>query len=179
MNRNLRIYLLDNQNYFIDEQIIEKPETYEDLLNLIKETIPESFKMFYHDINNNIKFIHNDDDYKLINDIIFIVDSNNNNLNYEPSFYSVIYEQLSESKQEIFDNKYNCIICLSHINNENPYFCYSCQNVFHIKCLESEEKNKNEQNQILKCPTCRNELPLKDWKKNVHFEENKKMMKNY
>ena len=177
MNRNLNVYLLDNQNNIIVEQIIEKPLTYEDLLNSIREKIiemPESFKIFYHNNDNNIKFIENNDDYKLIYDLIFIVDSNNNNLVFDQSFYPMIYDQLSESKQEIYDNKYNCFICKTHINNQNPYFCYICQNIYHTHCLRDWENQRNDQNSTLNCPNCRNELPLRYWRPKLNFEENKK-----
>ena len=46
------------------------------------------------------------------------------------------YNKLSESKQDILDEKYNCYICNSNIKNENPYFCYICQKIFHEKCLK-------------------------------------------
>lgn len=177
MNGNLRVYFLDNQNNNIfDEQTIVKPLTYEDLLDSIRESIievPDSFKIFYYTNNNNLKIIQNNDDYKLINDLIFIVDSNNDNLVENQSF-EMIYNQLSESKRDIYDTKYNCKICESLINNEIPYFCYSCQNIFHIDCLKHWENQRNAQNLMLNCPFCKKELPLRDWKRKLYFEENKK-----
>ena len=66
------------------------------------------------------------------------------------------------------------MICNSHINNEIPYFCYTCQKIYHIECLKNWEDKRNAQNEILNCPSCQKILPLRDWRKKLDFEENKK-----
>ena len=181
MIQNLNIYLLNEKSNLINETIIVKPKTYEGLLNSLKSNIPnlpESFKIFFHKNNNKI-FINNNADYKLIkNDLIYVVENNNNNINNEESLFSINYNQLSKSKKEIYDNKYNCPICLTHIKNENPYFCYKCQKIYHTNCLNDWDKKRGSPDQILKCPSCNNALPLKEWKKKLDHEENRKNDEN-
>ena len=60
------------------------------------------------------------------------------------------------------------------IKDENPYLCYNCQKIFHVKCLEGWDKKRKSQNLILSCPGCRNELPIEKWKKKLDFQENRK-----
>ena len=60
------------------------------------------------------------------------------------------------------------------IKHENPFFCYSCQKLFHHKCLENWDKQRHQQHKNLCCPNCRNELPLKKWKEKLNYEESRK-----
>ena len=83
------------------------------------------------------------------------------------------YDKLSESKQEILDEKYHCYICNEQIKNEKTLLCYKCQKIFHKKCLEISSKKRKSQNQELICPNpnCRNELTLEDLKYKLDYEE--------
>ena len=81
------------------------------------------------------------DKYKMIKDIIFIKEINNDDL--EKSIFSINYDKLSESKQDILDEKYNCNICSIIIKNEKPYFCDKCQKIFHEKCLKDWDNKCN------------------------------------
>ena len=49
--------------------------------------------------------------------------------------------------------------------------CYQCQNIFHKRCLEDWDKQCKSKNNNFKCPTCTYELPLKDWKEKINYEE--------
>lgn len=54
------------------------------------------------------------------------------------------------------------------------FFCYVCQKNFHEKCLEDWQKKRNEANESLNCPNCRNILKLKDWKRKLDFKDDRK-----
>ena len=85
------------------------------------------------------------------------------------SSFSVNYNNLSESKRDILDEKYNCFICSENIKNEKPLFCYICQKIFHNKCLQNWDNKRHMQNEQLTCPNCRNELALEQWRQKLDF----------
>ena len=121
------IFLLDNSNNTKEEIIIIKPINYQELLKKIKEkfkNIKEYFEIFILDKNNKEIKIDNEDKYKNIEDILFIREFNKNIL--EQSIFDINYNKLSESKREMLDEKYNCILCSIIIKKEKPYFCYQC-----------------------------------------------------
>ena len=124
----LDVFLLDNSNNTKQEINIIKPKTYQELLRLIRvnfSNLSEFYEIFVLNENNNEIKINNDINYNKINDILFIREINNNNLGL--SIFNLNYNRLSESNQEILDEKYNCILCSIIIKNEKPYFCYKCQ----------------------------------------------------
>ena len=169
------IYLLDKLNNPKEEINIAKPDTYLLLLQQVKQNlknIPEYYEVFIIDKNNKEIKINNEETYKTIEDILFIREIDYNLL--QQSLFEMNYNRLSESQQEILNEKYNCILCTMTIKNEKPYFCYKCQNIFHEKCLRDWDKKCKLQNKILFCPTCRNELPLEKWNKKLNYEENRK-----
>ena len=133
---------------------------------------PENYDIFILDKDNKEIKINNEEDYKLIEDILFILEIDYHNL--EKSLFELNYNRLSESKRELLEEKYNCILCSIIIKNENPYFCYKCQKLFHEKCLKDWDKKCKLQNKILSCPGCRNELDIKDWNKKLDYEINRK-----
>ena len=172
---NLDVILLNGSNEQIEEKILPKPTTFEELISLLKENInnlPENYHLFFYSDNNEIN-INNNEDYQLLQDILFIRENDNNNQYMEQSIFSINYNNLSESKKEIIDNKYNCSICHEHIKKENPYICNRCQKIIHIKCLKDWEQKRERQNLKLNCPNCRYELPLKFWKNKSNFEQNR------
>ena len=155
----MELYLLDESNMVKEEVIMIKPKSYKDLLKLIKnklKNISEYYEIFIIDENNKEIIINNDNIYNKIKDILFIREINKDIL--EQSLFEINYNKLSESKQEILDNKYNCILCSIIIKNENPYYCYKCQKKYHEKCLKEWDKKCKNENKILSCPNCRNEL---------------------
>ena len=79
--------------------------------------------------NKEIK-INNEETFKKVIDILFIREIDKAML--EQSLFSLNYDKLSESQQDILDQKYNCILCTIIIKNEKPYLCYKCQKIFHI-----------------------------------------------
>ena len=175
----INIFILDDSNNSKSELEIIKPKGYNEFLNQIKlecKIIPENYEMFILDAKNNEIKINNEMDYNKIEDILFIREINKNSL--EQSIFDINYNKLSESKQDILDEKYNCILCSIIIKNENPYLCYKCQKIFHIKCLKDWDNKCKEQNKNLICPNCRNELPIENWYKKLNHEENRKEYAN-
>ena len=129
----INIFILDNLDNLKEELTINKPKKYKELLKYLSNK-NKLYEIFIYDINDKI-IINNEDKYKLIKDIIFIKEINKNDL--EKSIFSINYNKLSESKQDILDNKYNCNICQIIIKNEKPYLCYNYQKLFHEKCLKN------------------------------------------
>ena len=149
----LNIIKLDNFDNEIEEITINKPKTYQELLEYLNNK-NILYEIFIYDNNNNKIIINNEDKYKKIKDIIFIKEIDN----LDKSIFSINYDKLTSSKQELLDEKYSCYICSFIIKNENPYLCYKCQNIFHEKCLKDWDKECKLQNKILACPNCRNKL---------------------
>ena len=128
-------------------------------------------KLFVLDEHNNEIKINSDLNYNKINDILFIREINKNNLDL--SIFNLNYNLLFESKQEILDEKYSCLLCSIIIKNEKPYFCYKYQKIFHDKCLNDWNKKCKLQNKNFSCPNCRNELAIENWNKKLDYEESR------
>ena len=169
------LFLIDDSNIILKTFNIIKPNSFNDLLksieNLFKIPI-EDYEIFYYLDKLKETKINNDEKYKSSKNILFIRKIKQQSLTN--SLFSINYNKLSESKQKILDEKYNCNICKDKIKNERPLFCYQCQKIFHKKCLEIWEGFRKSQNQELACPFCLTELPLKKWKEKLDFEENRK-----
>ena len=166
----LNILILDDLDNLKEELTINKPKKYQELLRYINNK-NKLYEIFIYDNSNKI-IINNEDKYKLIKDIIFIKEINKDDL--EKSIFSINYDKLSESKQDILDEKYNCNICSIIIKNEKPYLCYKCQKIFHEKCLKDWDNKCISQKKILSCPNCRNELPLDKWNKKLDYDNIRK-----
>ena len=174
INSNINVYLLDNSNFVKEEINIIKPKSYQELSIQIKQklkNIPENYETFILYKNNEIK-INNEENYNIIDDIIFLREIDKNVL--EQSLFDINYNLLSESNQQKLDEKYDCILCSIIIKNENPYLCYKCQNIFHEKCLKDWNNKCKLQNKNLFCPNCRNELPIENWNKKLDHENSRK-----
>ena len=170
----INIFLVDNLNNIKEEKNIIKPRTYRDLTIQLKQNLnnmPDYYEIYLLDKNNKKININNEEIYKKIEDVLFIKGINKDIL--EQSMFEINYDKLSESKQNILDQKYNCQICSMLIKNENPYLCYKCQNIFHEKCLKEWDKKCKEKNKNLMCPFCRNELAIERWNKKLDYEENR------
>ena len=116
----MNIFILDNLNNEKEELIINKPETYQELLKyLINKN--KLYEIFIYDNDNSKVIINNEDKYRIIKDIIFLKEKDD----LDKSI-SINYDKLLEIRQEILDEKYNCKICSIIIKNENPYLCYKC-----------------------------------------------------
>ena len=98
---------------------------------------------------------------------------NVDNDNLGLSQFSSDYDELSESKKDILNNKYNCSICLTIIKNENPLFCYICQKIFHHSCLKNWDTRLKQMHKTLSCPICRNQLPIQEWKEKRNHDEDR------
>ena len=172
MEKNINIILIDESNNIKGEKIIKKPPSFNKFISSLKKEFPDLpiyYKIIFQSKENDLKDINNDREYKLAENIIFIKQVNE--IDLDKSIFSLNYNQLPESKQDFLDERFNCFICSDSIKKEDPPFCYICQKNFHYKCLEKWEKRSISQNKILNCPNCRNQLPLKKWKKRLNFEE--------
>ena len=174
MSDKIDLCLLDNLNNILEERYIIKPMMFSELLDIISKNfknLSKYYNIFYLSENNNEIIISNDDEYKLSKDIIFIREIKNENM--KKSMFENNYNKLSQSKQEILDEKYNCLLCNEIIKKEKPLFCYKCQKIFHKKCLEIRAKKRKSQNQDLECPYCKNELPLEEWRYKLDYEDDR------
>ena len=150
--------------------VINKPKTYQELLKHLNKN-NKFYEIFMYDNYNKKIIINNEDKYKIIEDIIFIKEIELDNL--EKSIFSLNYDKLQESAQEILDEKFNCNICSIIIKNQKPYFCYKCQKIFHEKCLKDWDNKCKLQNKNLECPNCRNKLSLENWNRKLDYEDNR------
>ena len=141
MEENITLFLLDDSHNLIEEKNIPRPKTYDELKLAIKNIFIrplENYQIFYYNIYNIKKIINNEEEYISVKDILFINELKEKEKEKQgPSIYKLNYDELSESKQDILDEKYNCNICQEIIKGEEqPLFCYQCQKLFHKKCLE-------------------------------------------
>ena len=174
MSGRIDIFVLDKTNNLIEEANILKPKSYEILNTTLKnnlKNLPEFFTLFYPSSNNKEIEIHNDEEYQLLKDTLFI--RQREKIDLGKSIFDIAYDKLDESKRDILDEKYNCLICSKNIKHENPLFCYICQKIFHFKCLEDWSKKKQINKETLKCPYCNNEQPFEQWRKKLDYEENR------
>ena len=138
----MEIYLLDKDNNAKEVISIEKPNTYQELLSKLKqkfESISDNYEIYILDNKNQEIIINNEEKYKKIEDILYIHEIDKDTL--EQSIFQINYNKLSESKQEILDDKYNCILCSILIKNEQPYFCYNVKKFFMKNVLKVGIKN--------------------------------------
>ena len=173
------IFLLDNLNDAIKLINIKKSNNYQELLTKVKNipNLPKDYEIFSLNEMNQKIIIDDNEKFKLINDILFIGPKNGSFL--ESSLFEINYNLLSESKQDILDQKYNCLLCTNIIKNEKPYFCYKCQKIYHERCLKDWEKARKSENLNLDCPNCRNELPIEQWEKKLDYEECRNLDANF
>ena len=147
--------------------IIDKPKSFQELLKYLNNK-SKSYEIFIYD-KNFIKIIDNEEKYEIIKDIIFLKELDN----LDKSIFSMNYDNLTESKQDILDKKYNCILCTNLIKKEKPYICYQCQKIFHEKCLKDWDNKWKLHHKNFECPNCRNILSLENWKKKLDHEDDR------
>ena len=168
----INVILFDTTNKFKKEIRISKPKSYQLLLNHIKNRFKyKYFEVYTLEEKDEIIKIDNEEKYKSINNLLVIREIDTNEL--RQSTFKQNFNELTESRQSILGVKYNCAICLIMIENENPFFCYQCQNIFHEKCLKDFDKKCKLENKDFVCPTCRDKLSIEEWKKKLDFEDNK------
>ena len=174
MTEQLKIALLDNiNNNIIEEKVIKKPQTYNQLITEIKNNfkyLPDSFNISFPSSDNEIE-IHSNEEYQLSKDVIFIHLTGAG----DTSIFETNYNKLSDSCKDLLDcQSYICLICSDIIKNEKPLFCYTCQKLFHHKCLKNWDKQRKVNNKVLTCPICQETVPLEKWREKLDFEENRK-----
>ena len=173
MEEKIDLLLLDGSNNLIEERSFPKPQTFDELQLIIKDSftkLPEHYQIFYNNEYNIRKMVNNNEEYQQSKDILFITELKNDD-KVKESIYESNYDKLSESKQDILDEKYNCKICEVDIKDEKPLLCYRCQKIFHKKCLENWNAKCNEKNIKFSCPKCKYELPLKDWLQKLNYND--------
>ena len=94
----INIFIIDNLGNPKDEIVINKQKIYKELMEYLSNK-NKLYEIFIYE--NNKIIINNEDKYKLIKDIIFIKEINKDDL--EKSIFSINYDKLSESKQDILD----------------------------------------------------------------------------
>ena len=169
MEEILNLILLDESNNLIEERYLPKPKTFNELKSIIENTFSnklENYQIFYHNIYNIKRIITNDEEYKQSKDILFISEIQENKIEKEKEMekeYELDYNKLTESKQDILDERYNCNICQEIIKGEEqPLLYYRCQKLFYKICLEDWNNKCIEKNIEFTCPKCKYELPLND-----------------
>ena len=160
MTEQLKIALLDNiNNNIIEEKVIKKPQTYNQLITEIKNNfkyLPDSFNISFPSSDNEIE-IHSNEEYQLSKDVIFIHLTGAG----DTSIFETNYNKLSDSCKDLLDcQSYICLICSDIIKNEKPLFCYTCQKIFHHRCLKNWDKQRKVNNKVLTCPICQETVPL-------------------
>ena len=126
------ILFLDNLNNIIEELNILKPKTYQKLIKQLEikyKNIKDNYNIFILNKNNEEIKIINEQDYKIIDYILFIRE-----INKKESINGLNNHLLSDPKKETLDKKYNCLLCSFVIKKEKPYLCYKCQKIFYEKC---------------------------------------------
>ena len=116
MSGRIDIFLLDKSNNLIEEANILKPKSYDILNTTLKrnlKNLPEFFTIFYPSSNNKEIEIHSDEEYQLLKDTLFIRQIEKIDLG--KSIFDIAYDKLDESKRDILDEKYNCLICSKNI----------------------------------------------------------------
>ena len=114
---DLDIIVLDNSNNIIEETSLKKPETYQELVEIIKnklKKLPNNFNIFYQSPNNKDIIIHSNKEYNLSINILFVREIKDNKLNQ-----SINYENLSDSKLDLLDERYSCLLCSELISISN------------------------------------------------------------
>ena len=173
------VILLDKLNNIKEEIQILKYKSFKLLINQIKrkfKNISQYFEIFILSNNENEIKISNERDYKLVEDKLFVRETDQDIL--EQSMFEINYEKSSEENRDMLDDNYTCKICCMIIKDEKPYFCYNCQKIFHQQCLKDWDKQAKSQNILLYCPHCRNALPIEKWRKKLDYEDNRKQIAN-
>ena len=172
MDSILKLIFLNKERTIDKEKTIECPDSYFSLILAIENETKENFRIFIFNLKNQKEYISNEEEFLDNKNYVYfyIQEFNENEDELNKSDYSLIYDKLSESQKDIFDRKFCCSIGYERIKNENPYFCYQCQNIICKEHLIHE----NEERQPLLCPFCRYELPLEKWRFLKNFMEKEK-----
>ena len=127
MSEKLNIMIFDESNKIIEDVIIPRPKSYEDLIKSINETIKkpyQNFIIFYKTKNDKEIIIDSNEVYNKTSDLIFIKENKN-----PPNCRNVL--KFKDSKQKL-DYKGNIKIEVETIDKKN--------------ILEEKEKNNNNLN---------------------------------
>ena len=94
------LILLNESNEINEKCSIEKPNSYNEFINIInkKFELPEDYLIFYKSNNNDEIPINNNEDYLSSKDLIFI----RKYYCLKESIFSYNYDKLSESQRKIY-----------------------------------------------------------------------------
>ena len=143
----MRFIFLNSSYKIIGENIINRPKSFKELENLLEKTLKNNYYTIYFyrksdkdyfEINNNI--------YQEVEeeDILFILNIDQKDL--DKSEFSLNLNKLNPKDKEKIEENYKCILCDKNINDQNPYFCYICQNKICEQCLKDWDKKRKQQN---------------------------------
>ena len=125
------------------------------------KNLPQNYDLIIPDKDNKEIKINKEEEYKRIEDILFIRE-----------IKEEILEQY-EFAQDFYEEKFSCTLCFQIIEDENPYLCQKCQKIFHEKCLKAWFDKLKEKKMQTSCPNCRNELTLEQWNRKIEFKRDK------
>ena len=165
---NINIILIDELYNIIEALNLNRPNTYSNLLSTIKtkfKNLKQNYNIFYITDNYKEKILSTEEDYTIVNDILYI----RNIEELENSF-----SKLSKSLNMNFENKFQCVICKEIIYNEKPLYCYRCLKLYHQNCLKNWKRVEEEKGNDLNCPACKYILNLEEWEKKIDHEDNMK-----
>ena len=157
--------IIFNESYSKKEEIkIKKPKSFQEL----KEQLHEKFNIYLEnkyffilDNRNGEKKISNEDNYKEVEDILFIQEINEGKLEQSSNDISNS-KNINESQ---LDESNICSICTYEIREINLLKCNNCNKLFHEECIKNWDKECESNDQPLTCPLCRDESPIELWKK--------------
>ena len=169
MKMNIISFSDNNTDYKIEQ--INRPNTYKDLIDIIKQKInPKSYKLFYLSKERlKVPIDEKEEGWKQEENIFlekkFV-------LSIKGSYFHQMTQGSPDDKKDELEDKYSCLLCGDDVKNEKPIYCYNCQKVFHKKCFDIYKQKKEKENKkILACPACTTEFPFDIWRTDIGYLE--------
>ena len=162
----LNLIRLDSSYSKKEEIQMKKPKSFKELKEFLEQKLnisPEYVDIFSFNEKNEEIRINNENNYKKIKDIIFILEINEEQL--VQSSIEINNKDLDESRLNNSSYINICTICTIEIKQENIAKCNKCNKIFHEKCLEKWNKECELKGNPFTCPLCRDETPFEQWEK--------------
>ena len=131
----MKLILLDNSYKIIEEAVINKPDSFMILKNIIEQNLikiskKKCYRIYYYKASDKDYIEINENNYYMEEkEILFIINIDPKDLDI--SEFSINLNKLNvkeEEKSEI-EEKFICQICSKNIKDKKPYFCYICQKI--------------------------------------------------